>query len=218
MGRSFFGFCTQDDILFISSQHITRGPNPTTMYHLERKKIDTAVTISVRSLNVLKEKYIGKVPNFYLFNCIHLTIKYVVANVVKFIVEQLPLYQQTIQSFKNDGYSVIGYARKPRTKESDETRSNLLNMMCKKLKMRSMIDKVFVSFKSSSNDPIIDRDLDDDGNTQGKNAIKGSSLHTPLMLKFPDMLRYVSAKKVCLVMLTFAGLTTNISDFETFLR
>ncbi|KAG1144199.1 hypothetical protein G6F37_006437 [Rhizopus arrhizus] len=136
------------------------------------------MTISVRSLNVLKEKYI--------------------ANVVKFIAEQLPLYQQTIQSFKNDGYSVIGYARKSRTKESDETRSNLLNMMCKKLKMRSMVDKVFVSFKTSSNDPIMDRDLDDDGNTQ-------------------DMLRYVSAKKVCLVMLTFAGLTTNISDFETFL-
>jgi hypothetical protein len=60
----------------------------------------------------------------------------VVANVVKFIVEQLPLYQQTVQSFKNDGYGVIGYARKSRTKESDETRSNLLNMMCKKLKMR----------------------------------------------------------------------------------
>ncbi|KAG0763983.1 hypothetical protein G6F57_004622 [Rhizopus arrhizus] len=188
MGRSFFGFCTQDDILFISSQHITRGPNPTTMYHLERKKIDTAVTISVRSLNVLKEKYI--------------------ANVVKFIVEQLPLYQQTIQSFKNDGYSVIGYARKPRTKESDETRSNLLNMMCKKLKMRSMIDKVFVSFKSSSNDPIMDRDLDDDSKVLEKLDADGNT---------QDMLRYVSAKKVCLVMLTFAGLTTNISDFETFL-
>ena len=91
-----------------------------------------------------------------------------------------------------------------------------------------MVDKVFVSFKTSSNDPIMDRDLDDDskvleklnadGNTQGKNAIKGSFLHTPLMLKSPDMLRYVSAKKVCLVMLTFAGLTTNISDFEAFLR
>lgn len=194
---------------------------------VKRKKIDTEVTVSVRSLYVLKEKYIGKVLNFYLLICIHLIIKYVVANVVKFIVEQLPLYQQTIQSFKNDGYSVIGYARKSKTKESDETRSDLLNIMCKKLRMRSMVDKVFVSFKTSSNDPIMGRDLADnkllekldaDGNTQGKNAMKGSSLRPPLMLKFPDMLRYVSTKKTCLVMLTFAGLTTNTSDFETFLK
>ncbi|CAO3652984.1 unnamed protein product [Mucor hiemalis] len=79
--------------------------------------------------------------------------------------------------------------------------------MCKKLRMRSMVDKVFLSFKTSSNDPIMGRDLADnkllekvdaDGNTQ-------------------DMLRYVSTKKTCLVMLTFAGLTTNTSDFETFL-
>lgn len=175
----------------------------------------------------LKEKYIGKVPNVYFFNYIHLIIKCVVANVVNFIVEQLPLYQQTIQSFKNDGYSIIGYARKSSTKESNETRLNLLNMMCKKFKMRSMVDKVFVSFKTSANDPIMDRDLNDDskvlekldadGNTQDKNAIKVSSLCTPLMLKPPDMLRYVSAKKVCFVMLTFTALTTNVSDFETFL-
>lgn len=191
---------------------------------LKEKEIDTEVTVSVRSLYVSKEEYIGKVLNFYLLIYIHLIIKYVVANVVKFIVEQLPLYQQTIQSFKNDGYSVIGYARKSKTKESDETRSDLLNIMCKKLRMRSMVDKVFLSFKTSSNDPIMGRDLADnkllekldaDGNTQGKNAMKGSSLRPPLMLKFPDMLRYVSTKKTCLVMLTFAGLTTNTSDFET---
>lgn len=151
-----------------------------------------------------------------------------VVNIVNFIVEQLPLYQQTIQSFKNDGYNVIGYARKSKTKENDETRSNLLNIMCKNLKMRSMVDKVFVSFKTSSSDPIMDRDLGDDskilekldvdGNTQGRNTTIGSFLRLPLTLKFPDMLRYVSAEKTCLVMLTFAGLTTNISDLETFLR
>lgn len=73
--------------------------------------------------------------------------------------------------------------------------------MCKKLKMRLMVEKVFVSFKTSTNDPIMDRDLDDDkkvleeidadGNTQGKNAIIRSFLRTPLMLKFSDMLKYV---------------------------
>lgn len=128
---------------------------------VKRIKVDEAVTISVRSLYVLKEKYIGKIPDFF-FICIHLIIQYVIANVIQFIVEQLPLHQQTIQSFKNDGYSVIGYVRKLRTKESDETRLNLLNIMCKKLKMRSMVEKVFVSFKTGSNDPIMDRDLDDD--------------------------------------------------------
>ncbi|KAI9478430.1 MAG: hypothetical protein EXX96DRAFT_483051 [Benjaminiella poitrasii] len=37
------------------------------------------------------------------------------------------------------------------------------------------------------------------------------------MLKSPDMLRYIFAKKICLVSLTFAGLKTNISDLATFL-
>lgn len=37
--------------------------------------------------------------------------------------------------------------------------------------------------------------LDADGNTQGKNATIGNFLRTSLMLKFPDMLRYVSFKK-----------------------
>ncbi|KAG1090520.1 hypothetical protein G6F42_019673 [Rhizopus arrhizus] len=124
----------------------------------EKKLIDRAVTGSVRSLHVLKEKYIG--------------------NVVKFIVKQLPVYQQTIQSFENDRYSVIGYARKTKPKESDGTRSSLLNTMRENLKMRSMVDKVFVSFKTSSNDPIMNMNmangskllekLDADGNTQEK--------------------------------------------------
>jgi len=129
----------------------------------------------------------------------------VVGNVVKFIVKQLPVYQQTIQSFENDRYSVIGYARKTKPKESDGTRSSLLNTMRENLKMRSMVDKVFVSFKTSSNDPIMNMNmangskllekLDADGNTQGKKAIIGSFLRLSLMLKFPDMLRYVSSKK-----------------------
>lgn len=140
---------------------------------VKRKKNDI-VAISVRSLYVLKEKYIGEV----------------VANVVKCIVDQLPLYQQMIHSFKGNGYSAIGYARKSKTKENDETRSNLLNIMCKKLKTRSMVDRVFVSFKTSSNTPIMDRDFDDnskvlekidtDGNTQGKNTIIGSFFYEHL--------------------------------------
>ncbi|KAI9252731.1 hypothetical protein EDC94DRAFT_620499 [Helicostylum pulchrum] len=81
-------------------------------------------------------------------------------------------------------------------------------MMCKKLKMRSLVDKIFVSFKTSSNDPIMDRDLGDDRMVLEKLDADGNT---------HDMLRYVSANKVCLVMLTFAGLTTNINDFETFL-
>lgn len=191
----------------------------------KRQKVDERATISVRSLHVLKEKYIGKALGFFY---IHLIIQNAIVNAVKYIVEQLPRYQQTIESFKKDGYNVIGYVRKSRTKETDETRTKLLNMMCKKLKTHSMVDKVFVSFKTNTNEPIIDRDIDDDkkvleeidadGNTQGKNIIIGSFFtHTPLMLKFPDMLKYVSAQKTCLVTLTFAGLTTNVDDLVTLL-
>lgn len=38
---------------------------------VKRKKVDAAVSVSVRSLHVLKEKYIGKTSNFYLLICIH---------------------------------------------------------------------------------------------------------------------------------------------------
>ncbi|KAG1047207.1 hypothetical protein G6F43_010335 [Rhizopus delemar] len=145
----FGRWCSGKDIDFI---HAT----------VKRKKVDEAATISVRSLYVLKKKYI--------------------ANVVKFIAEQLPLYQQTIPSFKNDGYSVIGYARKSRSKETNETRTKLLNLMCKKLKMRSMVEKVFVSYKTNTNDPIMDRDIDDDKKALEEIDADGNT---------QDMLKYV---------------------------
>lgn len=80
-----------------------------------------------------------------------------------------------------------------------------------------MVDKIFVTFISNSNAPITDRDIDDDkklleeinadGNTQGKSIIISSFFtHTPLMLKFPDMLKYISA-----------SLTINVDDLVTFL-
>ncbi|CEP19467.1 hypothetical protein [Parasitella parasitica] len=153
---------------------------------VKRQKVDEGVTISVRLLHVLKEKYI--------------------ANVVNYVVELLPRYQQTIESFKKDGYNVIGYVRKSRTKETDETRTKLLNMICKKLKTHSMVDKIFVSFKSNKNEPIIDRDIDDDKKVLEEINADGNT---------QDMLKCVSAQKTSLVTLTFAGLTTN--DLVAFL-
>ncbi|KAI8092386.1 uncharacterized protein B0P05DRAFT_526074 [Gilbertella persicaria] len=51
--------------------------------------------------------------------------------------------------------------------------------------MRLMVDRVFVSFKTSSNDPIMDRDLADDNKLPEKLDADGNT---------QDMLRYVSAK------------------------
>ncbi|KAI7904494.1 uncharacterized protein BX663DRAFT_502579 [Cokeromyces recurvatus] len=82
-------------------------------------------------------------------------------------------------------------------------------MMCKKLRMRSAVEKIFVSSKISTNDPIMDRDVDDDNQLLEKLDADGNT---------QDMLRHVSYKKTCLVMLTFAGLTTNINDLVTFLK
>ncbi|EIE88215.1 hypothetical protein RO3G_12926 [Rhizopus delemar RA 99-880] len=82
--------------------------------------------------------------------------------------------------------------------------------MCDRLRERSLVDKLFVSVCSNANHPISERDvkvdkkiiekLDVDGNTQ-------------------EMLQYISTnKKICLVVLDYAGLTTDPNDLKKFLE
>lgn len=72
----------------------------------------------------------------------------------------------------------MGYARKSIGKEDDDTRVRLLQEMVKKLMERSLVNKVFVSPRSSVSEVISTRDMDEpvilqqlknvDGNTQGR--------------------------------------------------
>lgn len=109
--------------------------------------------------------------------------------------------------------------------------------MCDRLRERSLVDKLFVSVCSNANHPISERDvkvdkkiiekLDVDGNTQGKSTNVNSIFYfsiliigVPLLLFFfLEMLQYISTnKKICLVVLDYAGLTTDPNDLKKFLE
>ncbi|KAG1612699.1 hypothetical protein G6F46_008295 [Rhizopus delemar] len=126
------------------------------------------------------------------------------------IIMLLPRYQANLKTMKDNGYEIVGYARKSIGEKDDMKRVRLLNLMIKKLKTRSLVDKVFVSPKSSAGDPFDKRDekkqvelmsvINSDGDTQ-------------------DMLKYINDKnkKIVLVAIDFAGLTTNCQGLKSFL-
>lgn len=80
-------------------------------------------------------------------------------------------YQEYI---KKEGYSVIGYARRSKGKETEDTPVKLLQLMCNCLGNRSLVDCVFVSYSCNASDTLHSRDKSqekvlEDGNTRGKN-------------------------------------------------
>lgn len=96
------------------------------------------------------------------------------AGTLKNVVSYLDEYQTYIKSLKKDSHSIIGYARRSRGKESQETIIKLLQLMSNCLKERSLVDCVFVSYSSNAGDKILARDKKqgvglEKGNTQGKN-------------------------------------------------
>ncbi|KAG2233115.1 hypothetical protein INT48_005859, partial [Thamnidium elegans] len=125
-----------------------------TAVHSKRRQCDSG-KVSVRSLFVVKEQYIAKK-----------------------VLDYLPHYQLFVQNLKNERYNIVGYARKSRTNDNDESRIRLLQQMARRLKERSLVEKVFVSPCVNANELM----------------------------------------KICLIILGYAGLSTNYKDFETFLR
>lgn len=77
-----------------------------------------------------------------------------------------------IKSLKEDGYFIVGYARK-------STNVRLINQMCKNLKERSLVNKVFASVSCNADEELLTRDkkrredllsqINADGDMQGKN-------------------------------------------------
>ncbi|KAI9016418.1 hypothetical protein CLU79DRAFT_706869 [Phycomyces nitens] len=77
----------------------------------------------------------------------------------QFLIEtndSLSLYWQNIR--ENPHLVCIGYARKSVTKETDVSRSHLLQLMVDKLHFRLKCQEVYVSPCCAANDPILDRD------------------------------------------------------------
>ncbi|ORE03718.1 hypothetical protein BCV72DRAFT_244191 [Rhizopus microsporus var. microsporus] len=147
--------------------------------------------ISVRLLHVLKKDYFAKI--------------------IERIVFLLHDHQTEIRNLKQQEFTVIGYARKSKSGEDVETRTRLLNLMCKRLKERSLVDHVFVSYASQGNDQLAKRDLKQTSETYKGLHAEGST---------QDMMRFITnTEKVCLVVLDYAGLSTNSNDlYENLLR
>lgn len=95
-----------------------------------------------------------------------------------------------VQNFKKERYNIVGYARKSQNNGNDESRIRLLQLMAKRLKERSLVDKIFVSPSANANELMIERDLiknEDflkqlhvDGDAQGKK--KKPLMHLSLIL------------------------------------
>lgn len=75
---------------------------------------------------------------------------------------------------KEDGYSIVGYVIKSTSEIDGQTRVRLLDQMCKNLRERSLLSKVFASVSYNAVEELLTRDkkrredLDTDGDMQGE--------------------------------------------------
>ncbi|KAG2217977.1 hypothetical protein INT45_006231 [Circinella minor] len=132
-------------------------------------------------------------------------------NVAAFIEKDIPNFQDHIQSLKNSGHVVIGYCRKPDSNETHDARFRSIQLMVYQLIDRCHVQKVFVSPKSNSNQPLMKRDKR--LCTHELNELQSVHGSTKDMIKFIKN----STKKVLIVVLGFKGLTTNVNDLKQFL-
>ncbi|KAI9247637.1 hypothetical protein BY458DRAFT_494519 [Sporodiniella umbellata] len=124
--------------------------------------------------------------------------------VEKDVVVFLPRHQKSLKKVEETGYKVVGYIRKSKGKENGTRRIFFLSLMLVKLKTRLLADKVFVSPNSSVGSPFNQRD------EQKRKTSKDDVLLTCRW-------RHSGEKKIMLVAIDHAGLTTNYEDLKSFL-
>ncbi|ORX63186.1 hypothetical protein DM01DRAFT_1379705 [Hesseltinella vesiculosa] len=122
------------------------------------------------------------------------------------IIKLLGQYQQYINDLKSEDLHVVGYCRKSYSGISDDQRLMLLMLMARRLEERSLVDAIYVSWSSSASDPMEERDI----SGTGKEKLKELNAQGDTQ----DLLSLLASgtKKICLVVTTFAGLTTNHKD------
>ncbi|CAO3698204.1 unnamed protein product [Rhizopus stolonifer] len=120
-------------------------------------------------------------------------------------------YQNYIKKLKEEGYTVIGYCRKSRsTTETIDKKILSLQEQIGKLKTRSLVDKVYVSVNCDSKESIMNRDLKNSSSALELKGLDGN---------MQDLIKYLlTAKKICLVTIDSAGLTSDVGDLISFLR
>ncbi|SAL99560.1 hypothetical protein [Absidia glauca] len=127
--------------------------------------------------------------------------------IIKGIVEYQDQYHQYVRDQKNQGFEIIGYARKPRGSESLGDRNRLLQQMVRNLRDRSLADHVFISPSSSANDKLDNRDNNE------RKPLKGTDGTTQNLIDYLN----TTTTQIFLVCLGYAGLTTNVDDLQQFL-
>ncbi|KAG0985021.1 hypothetical protein G6F57_002874 [Rhizopus arrhizus] len=157
---------------------------------IKRKHDEFNRKISTRILYVVKNQYIE--------------------SIIKDVVETLPRHQESIRNLKENGHEIIGYIRKSTGEKDDSTRIRLLNQTSANLKERSLVTKVFASASCDANQPLLARDLKKNTDMLSKITADGD---------MQDLLAHIRGKeKIYIVVIDFAGLTTNSEDLEKILR
>ncbi|CDH48846.1 predicted protein [Lichtheimia corymbifera JMRC:FSU:9682] len=127
--------------------------------------------------------------------------------VIKDIVQYRFGYHEYLRKQKEQGIKVIGYARKSKGEESLDDRTRLLRKMANNLQDRSLVDLVYASPPSSSNEKLANR------NDNGVEAVEGTDGTTQKLIEYLNS----SVMHIFLVYLGYAGLTTNVDDLQQFL-
>ncbi|KAI9278199.1 hypothetical protein BDA99DRAFT_473273 [Phascolomyces articulosus] len=152
------------------------------------RKRKHGVNARTRQLYVLKKEYL--------------------ANLAKNIVMFLPNHQNYIKQLKEEGYEIVGYARKSPGEQPNRLAN--LTAMVNKLKERSFVDKCFISRVSNASDELGERDLRDTSTSN----IPGTHGNTQ------DMIGHIASsnKKICLVVIDYAGFSTNQQNIYDFVH
>ncbi|KAI9302008.1 hypothetical protein BJ944DRAFT_270606 [Cunninghamella echinulata] len=128
--------------------------------------------------------------------------KYICLNESKVLKSYRKMIISTEDTFKN-----IGYCRKSNTIENDEAHNRLLMAMIERLKKKMLCTEVFTSYRTNADTPLFERD-------KTIKKIDGSAG------SIKDMMEQIAIeyKKIRLVIIDYAGLSTNPDDIRGFIR
>ncbi|KAI7851890.1 hypothetical protein BDC45DRAFT_444694 [Circinella umbellata] len=120
----------------------------------------------------------------------------------------LPNHQNYIKKLKEGGYEIVGYARKSPGEQPNQLAN--LTAMVNKLKELSLVNKCFISRVSNASDELEERDLRDTSTLN----IPGTHGNTQ------DMISHIASsnKKICLVVIDYAGFSTNQQNIYDFVH
>lgn len=83
-------------------------------------------------------------------------------DLIESICNYLPNYQESLKNLLEDGYEIVGYARKSPANDNIDNRTKLLQAMVNNLNDRSFARRIYVSTSSYSSTPFKERDLKND--------------------------------------------------------